>query len=211
MESFSKGNFNFNFYKDFYEKAQTELSLRKHMLPTNNLIDSMLYIASVGAPNLQFLLEGGRELTGRTLSVRNFQHPNRLLKLMIVLKTYFKDPNFIEVKDLEWRENAIPLYDTYRDIYIEVISPILRLQFENMRKTWFNPRIFAENLGFVCFLNNVFQERNNLKDVISQIEGFFRYHCMWYVFFLRAQKWEEGDILIEGKEEIKLLNGKNLF
>ena len=181
------------------------------MMPANTLIDCMLYIASVGAPNLKFLCEGGTELASRTLSVRNFQHPNRLLKLIIVLKTYFKNSHFIGSDDVEWKTFAEPLFEVYKKVYLEVISPVLRTQFEGMRMSWFNPRIFAENLSYVCFLNQVFYERENLKDIILQTEGLLRYHCLWYVFYLRAQKMGETELEIESgqDQDVKFLNGQS--
>ena len=139
------------------------------MTPKQN-IDCLFYIISYGAPSITFLLDMGTHLKTASLSFRNFQHLNRLLKTMILMKTYFKDPMFIE--DLEWKQNAIPLFETYSEVYTSIINPVISQQSQNFKKIWFHPKLYIENLSHICFLNELFHVKDNLRiEITSQVSS----------------------------------------
>jgi hypothetical protein len=207
LESFSKGNLDFNFFREFYEKCQYEVDLRKHMMTANQLVDCLFYIISYGTPSLPFILSSGKELTKREFSKTNFMHTNRLLKVFILLKTYFKDPLFIS--DPEWKESAVELFETYKQAYLHNLCPVLEFQFRSFKKSSFNAKLYFDNLGFVCFLNTVFQEYDNQKHLISSAEIVARYHCLWYSFFRSNDNTSE--FLLEQNFEDYIDNGKYLI
>lgn len=184
LDSFSKGNLEFNFYREFYAKAQSELDLRKHMLGTNDLIDCFHSVVSYGAPSIPFLLSLGAEFEKRSLSVKNFFHLRKFLKVLVLMKSYFKDPLFIS--DPEWKQHSRALFECFRRVYLQNLTPVFDAQFAFYKKKAFNPKLYLENLSLACFLNTVFQEPQNLAHLIWAAESVVRYHFLFYSFF-RAQ------------------------
>lgn len=195
LESFSRGNLEFNYFKDFYRKCQEELDLRKHMMTTNQLVDCLFSLLSYGTPSIPFLLSLGKELGTRKFSPSNFQHTNRMLKACVLLKSYFKDPIFI--LDQEWKDNAYPLFKTYQNVYLLNLSPIIEQQSIQFKQLSFNPRLYFENLGLVCFLNGVFQVNENLQHLIVQCESVIQYYCLWYGFFKKHHTNDHSLPLLE--------------
>jgi hypothetical protein len=177
------------------------------MLTPNQLIDCTFYILSYGSPSIPFILSVGKELATRRFSSNNFLHTNRLLKTLILLKTYFKDPLFIS--DLEWKESAEDLFETYKRVYLDNLCPVLEDQFRNYKKISFNAKLYVDNLGFVCFLNTVFHEPANLKYLISSVESVARYHFLWYAFFRNQNEEKSSNFLLEQAFENFSENGKS--
>ena len=159
------------------------------MMSTNHLVDCLLSILSYGTPSISFLLSLGKELQNRKFSASNFQHTNRILKSCVLLKSYFKDPLFIS--DPEWKENALSLFETYQKVFLENISPVIEQQTSQYKKLSFNPRLYFENLGLICFLNGVFQAPRNLQYLIVQSEKIVQYYCLWYSFFRKQLESQE--------------------
>lgn len=184
LESFSKGNLDYNFFKEFYLKSQFEVTKRKHMFKTSQLIDSLFYISSYGSPSIDFLQQIGNEILKRELSIKNFQHLNRLMESMIILKTYFRDPLFIQDEDKEWKQGALKLIETYENILIKIISPIFVAQNASYKLYWFNPKLYIENFSHLIFLNKLFNQNLISNEILENIFPILTYHCLWFAFYL---------------------------
>lgn len=159
------------------------------MLTNNQLIDCFFYIISYGAPSISILVSLGHELKKREFSTQNYMHTHRLLRVLVLLKSYFKDPIFIE-DDEEWKAHSMGLFEVFKDLYLERISPLIEAQFQEYLKPSFNPKLYLTNIGFICFLNGVFQEPQNLVYLIESSEKVIQYHSLWFSFF---RKQNEGD------------------
>ena len=175
------------------------MDLRKHMMTTNQLIDCFLYIISYGAPSIPFLLSIGKEFLSREFSASNFLHTNRFLKVLVLLKTYFKDPLFIS--DEEWKQNVMELFETYREVYLSKIPPLMEAQVKEYKKPSFNPRLYLDNLGFVCFLNGVFQVPDNLLHLIATSGLVAQYHSLLYSYFVKQFDRSSHQLLLDSSLE----------
>lgn len=206
VSAFSKGNYNFSNYKEFYDKVELQAASRLGTLTTNDAIELFLMLANYGKLSVILLNKFGERFAKESFTKISPTFTVKFLEAMSKCTSYFLPKEIIQ--DEVWKKHIDSIFNNLRTAYLNLFQNFIEPYLESYQRGNFNlfylPPIVEHSLD----LNELF----SMKDLDGHFVQAFEIIEFYNNDFATADK--KNQALLESidfpRDKLEKFDPKNL-